>query len=426
MQLFHSSQVEPLLVHLANRLETPLEDPFAAEIVVVPSGDMARFLKRELARSLGARSGNGGIVSNINFVYPRQLVNATADAPTGPMHSEWDTNNLVWGIVDTLLSHPSISVPGFSEAPLTVASRAAALFDRYASHRPELLQQWVAGGVNDGKLTTNNLNTITKDQIWQKDLFIEVSKKFEAAQISSRAFNDLDGFVEALRRLTADSALPKRISVFGITTLSRAARQILEVLGKACDIHIYMVYAAGEVWPKDSKRKVQLRSEVPASLVQHPLTKRWGAQVVENASVFGAIKPEYLSSTTANTSLLNHLQESIIADASNELNLNAEDRQKLRATSDGSLQIHACYGLARQVEALRDAFLHELNNNADLQLRDFAILCADIDAAAPIISAVFAPHASTGSKLPSLPNNELGNSASSRDPLIEAFIAVLH
>jgi exodeoxyribonuclease V gamma subunit len=175
MQLFHSPQVEPLLVHLAKRLEAPLDDPFATEIMVVPSGDMARYLKRELSRSLGARKGNDGIVSNLNFVYPRQLVNANAANPTGPAHSEWDSNNLVWSIVDTLLAHHNITVPGFAEAPLTVASRASSLFDRYASHRPELLQQWVAGGVNDGKLTINRLNTITKDQIWQKDLFIEVS-----------------------------------------------------------------------------------------------------------------------------------------------------------------------------------------------------------------------------------------------------------
>jgi exodeoxyribonuclease V gamma subunit len=53
-------------------------------------------------------------------------------------------------------------------------------------------------------------------------------------------------------------------------------------------------------------------------------------------------------------------------------------------------------------------------------------LCADIDAAAPIISAVFAPPDSAKSTLPSLPINVLGKSASSRDPLIEAFIAVLH
>lgn len=426
MQLFHSPHIEPLLQHLARRLEIPLSDPFSPELVVVPSGDMARYLKRELARTLGVHNGNDGIVSNISFIYPRQLVNATSADPTGPANSEWDANSLTWNIIDTLLANSNINVPGFTEAPLTVARRAADLFDRYASHRPEMLQHWGRGGIDDGTQKDGQPNDVTKDQRWQKELFVEVSRKFGTAQLPTRALNNLEVFAEALRNLPAGTTLPTRLSVFGITTLSRAARQILEVLGEACDIHIYMVYAAGEVWPKDSKREVQLRSEVPVSLVQHPLTKRWGAQVVENAAVFGSIKPKYLSSTTANTSLLNHLQESIIADASNELNLNAEDRQKLRATSDGSLQIHACYGLARQVEALRDAFLHELNNNADLQLRDFAILCADIDAAAPIISAVFAPHATTGSKLPSLPINVLGNSASSRDPLIEAFIAVLH
>jgi len=34
MRLFHSPQVEPLLVRLSQRLSTPLDDPFAAEIVV--------------------------------------------------------------------------------------------------------------------------------------------------------------------------------------------------------------------------------------------------------------------------------------------------------------------------------------------------------------------------------------------------------
>ena len=426
MELFHSPHLEPLLQNLSKRLSSPLSDPFAPELVVVPSGDMARYLKRELARTLGAHNGNDGIVSNISFIYPRQLVNATSADPTGPSNSEWDANLLTWNIIDTLLANGNITVPGFTEAPLTVARRAADLFDRYASHRPDMLQHWARGGIDDGTQKHGQPNDVTKDQRWQKELFVEVSKKFNTRQLPNRALNNLKVFTEALHNLPAGSTLPTRLSVFGITTLSRAARQILEVLGEACDIHIYMVYAAGEVWPKPSAREVQLRNEVPASLVQHPLTRRWGAQVVENAAVFGAIQRTYLPSSTANTSLLNHLQESIITDASDELNLNAEERKKLRATSDGSLQVHACYGLARQVEALRDAFLHELNNNANLQLRDFAILCADIDAAAPIISAVFAPHATTGSTLPSLPINVLGNSASSRDPLIEAFIAVLH
>ena len=77
-------------------------------------------------------------------------------------------------------------------------------------------------------------STITKDQIWQKDLFIEVSKRFEDAGFATRAFNNADAFVKALQSLPNGSALPKRISVFGITTLSRAARHILEALSQVC------------------------------------------------------------------------------------------------------------------------------------------------------------------------------------------------
>lgn len=426
LRLVHSPSLEPLLVQLAQRIATPLADPFAPELVVVPSSDMARYLKRELARTLGASNGNDGIVSNISFIYPRQLVNATSIDPTGLKHSEWDANNLTWNIIDTLLTHSNIVVPGFTEAPLTVARRAADLFDRYASHRPEMLRHWSLGGIDDGTQTADQPNDVTKDQRWQKELFNEVSKKFNAADFPSRALNNLETFDTALQQLPVGSALPARLSVFGITTLSRAARHILEVLSQACDIDIYMVYAAGDVWPESSAHEVQLRSAFPATSVQHPLTSRWGAQVLENAAVFGKVERTYLPSTISRNSLLHDAQNSIITDSYQDVALTDDARKVLRASSDGSLQVHACYGLARQVEALRDAFLHELNNNPHLQLRDFAILCADIDAAAPIISAVFAPPSSAGSTLPSLPINVLGNSASSRDPLIEAFIAVLH
>lgn len=426
LHLVHSPSLEPLLERLAQRLATPLTDPFTPELVVVPSNDMARYLKRELACTLGARNGNDGIVSNISFIYPRQLVNATSIDPTGLKHSEWDANNLTWNIIDTLLTHSDIVVPGFTEAPLTVARRAADLFDRYASHRPEMLRHWSLGGIDDGTQTADQPNDVTKVQRWQKELFRKVSEKFTGANFPLRALNNFETFATALQQLPNGSALPARLSVFGITTLSRAARHVLEVLSEACEVHVYMVFAAGDEWPEPSAHEVQLRSTFPATSVQHPLARRWGAQVLENAALFGKVERTYLPSTIAGNSLLHDAQFSIVVDSSQDVPLTDDARKLLRASSDGSLQVHACYGLARQVEALRDAFLHELNNNRHLQLRHFAILCSDIDAAAPIISAVFAPPASAGSTLPSLPINVLGNSASSRDPLIEAFIAVLH
>ena len=425
MQLFHSPQTEPLLVHLANRLETPLDDPFTSEIVVVPSSDMARYLKRELARYLGARKGNDGIVSNINFVYPRQLVNATLQNPTGSKNSEWDSNGLIWSIIDTLLTSGNITIPGFNEAPITVARRAADLLDRYASHRPEMLNEWTSGQADDGKITSNQLNSPTKDQKWQRELFVELAKKFAKEPSSPRALDDLKSYSHALQHLSTSASVPQRISVFGITTLSRAARQILHVLDQVSDIHVYMVYPAGDHWPTPCTQNQLLRSEFPNQSIAHPLTKRWGTQLVENASVFGDIQSQYLSGQTRGSSLLQDLQRSITSDSLNDVVLSSEQRHVLHAKSDGSLQIHACYGLARQVEALRDSFLHILNKNPHLQLRDCAILCADIDAAAPIISAVFAPDKSSGSTLPSLPISLVGNVASRRTEVVESFLAVL-
>ena len=425
MQLFYSPQIEPLLQRLAQRLTTPLDDPFTPELVVVPSNDMARYLKRELARTLGAKDGNDGIVSNINFVYPRQLVNATLQNPTGSEDSEWDSNSLIWSIVDTLLTSKSITIPGFNEAPVTVARRAADLLDRYASHRPEMLNEWTSGQAHDGKITSDRLNRPTKDQKWQRELFIELAKKFSEGPCSPRALDNLNQYSQALREPSNIASVPQRISVFGITNLSRSARQILQVLDQVSDIHIYMVYAAGEHWPEFYSQNQLLRNDFPNQSINHPLTGRWGTQLVENAAVFGDIHPEYIPSQIQGSSLLHDLQNSIISDSLSDVVLSPKQRQDLRANSDGSLQIHACYGLARQVEALRDSFLHILSKNPHLQLRDCAILCADIEAAAPIISAVFAPDKSSGSTLPSLPIGLVGNASSRRTAVIESFLAVL-
>jgi exodeoxyribonuclease V gamma subunit len=425
MQLFHSAQIEPLLQHLAQRLSTPLDDPFTPELVVVPSGDMARYLKRELARTLGAKNGNDGIVSNINFVYPRQLVNATLQNPTGSENSEWDSNSLIWSIIDTLLTTDKITIPGFNETPITVARRAADLLDRYASHRPEMLNEWITGGVNDGKLTSNQLNTISKEQKWQRELFIELAKKFAKDPFSPRALDDLKMYSHALHELPNNATVPQRVSVFGITTLSRSARQILHILDQVSDIHIYMVYAAGDHWPTPCTPNQLLRNEFPETSISHPLTRRWGTQLIENAALFGDVQRVFLPIEPTETSLLHDLQKSIISDSLSDANLSPEQRNELRANSDGSFQIHACYGIARQAEALRDSFLHILDRNPQLQLRDCAILCADVDAAAPIISAVFAPDRSSESSLPSLPISLVGNVASRRTAVVESFLAVL-
>ena len=63
-----------------------------------------------------------------------------------------------------------------------------------------------------------------------------------------------------------------------------------------------------------------------------------------------------------------------------------------RLPHDGSVTIHACHGPARQVEVLREALLHLLDDDDTLQPRDIIVLCPDVDTFAPLISAAFGPH----------------------------------
>ena len=56
---------------------------------------------------------------------------------------------------------------------------------------------------------------------------------------------------------------------------------------------------------------------------------------------------------------------------------------------DRSVQVHACHGRARQVEVLRDAILHLLEEDPTLEPRDVIVMCPDIETFAPLIQATF-------------------------------------
>ena len=66
-----------------------------------------------------------------------------------------------------------------------------------------------------------------------------------------------------------------------------------------------------------------------------------------------------------------------------------EDRPPEPGDADGSIEVHSCHGRARQVEVLRDAILHALEEDPTLEPRDVIVMCPDIEAFAPLIQATF-------------------------------------
>src|SRR6201999_4261699 len=70
--------------------------------------------------------------------------------------------------------------------------------------------------------------------------------------------------------------------------------------------------------------------------------------------------------------------------------------------ADPSLQIHACHGAHRQVEVLRDAVLHALEDDPTLEPRDVIVMCPDIETFAPLIQATFGAGEPDGDASPGL------------------------
>ena len=66
-----------------------------------------------------------------------------------------------------------------------------------------------------------------------------------------------------------------------------------------------------------------------------------------------------------------------------------DDARPLLEPDDDSIRVHSCHGRGRQVEVLRDAILHLLEDDPTLEPRDIIVMCPDIETFAPLIQATF-------------------------------------
>jgi len=410
--VFVSPDLEPLVDRLVEELRRPLTDPMAEEVIVAPSADMANFLKRELGAKLGDPGQANGVLANVRFVYPRQLVNATIDEPIGVGDSPWDATRLTWTLAQIVATAPPTGLPrAFGRTPLAASRRTAELFDRYASHRPGMLTKWAQGHHYEVSQSP--------DKVWQVDLYKLASEAIGGTGRNCRVVTDP---VE-VQDLLAEAALPERISVFGVDSLSAAVRKVLNALAKRTKVDLYWVYPIVGKFPT-CETGLERKSYVQ-TLVGHPLASRWATHAHESIAVMTDPKIG-LPPVDRTKSILHRIQTGVLTDSWPQIpTLDEGSREIALKSGDGSIQVHACYGLSRQVEALRDSILHLLNDDPTLRLRDILVVCADVGSAAPLLNAIFDPEAPAGNGVPKLPINVLRDAENRLDEFSEAFFAIL-
>ena len=100
LQIHRAPRTDVLADRLGELLATPLGDPFAEEVVVVPARGVERWLTQRLSHRLGTGPrGGDGVCAGVRFLSPRSLVSLLLGRETD---DPWDPERLVWPLLATI------------------------------------------------------------------------------------------------------------------------------------------------------------------------------------------------------------------------------------------------------------------------------------------------------------------------------------
>ncbi|MGI8612789.1 MAG: exodeoxyribonuclease V subunit gamma [Nocardioidaceae bacterium] len=399
LHLHRSERADALVEALAGVLAHAQVDAFAREVVAVPARGVERWVTQRLSHHLGVTAGADGVCANVDFPSPRSLVAESIAAASGvdPDQDPWAAGRLSWTlleVIDECAPEPWCSALGRHlvldgqprrDRRFTAAQHLARLFGSYAEQRPAMLREWAAGTDSDG-----TDKPVPADLAWQAELWRRLRARIDNPSPAER----LPDACAGLRRDATLVELPERISFFGPTRLTTEQVEVVAALAQHRDVHLWLPHPSAALWDAIAATepstgvtgRPRRRADPTAALVQHRLLASLGRDAREMQLVTTGIDADLTDQhhpvQAPLETLLGRLQSDLVADRAPQPTYDL-------LPADRSLQVHACYGRARQVEVLREALLNLLAADPTLEPRDVLVMCPDIETYAPLISATF-------------------------------------
>ena len=437
-QAIHANHLEDLrkaAVWIARTWPVPaLEN----DTFLVQSNGIAQWLKLALAEDPLPDGGGGlGVAAAADFLLPSRFIWQAYRGVLGrdqvPEQSPFDKNRLVWRLFRLLpeLSDDPVYQPlhRFLEGPqperrrFQLAEKIADLYDQYQVFRADWLADWEQGANHITLARQNERRELGAELLWQPVLWrMLIADVGDRWRHTSRA-GIHNRFMAQGRQLTATDrppGLPRRILVFGVSSLPQQTLEALDVLARFSQVVLCVHNPCEYYWAdivsdrdllradrKRGRRRTGLPVEpAPESLHLHaqPLLATWGKQGRDYIRLLDAFDdPEQyrtqlenagqrvdLFETPGTDTLLHQLQDDI-----RTLRPLAETRAQwapIDAGRDQSIAFHQAHSPQREVEILHDQLLAALNADPQLRPRDIMVMVPDINAYAASIRAVFGRH----------------------------------
>jgi len=409
--LYFSNQLMTLVEKLQDNLAptdaaiNPLDPP----VVIVPNMNLSKWIKLTCARRCG-------IFMNVDFQYLEtglwRMLRSLSD-PAQPEPELLDRERMILLLFFILMGPDSGTTDlavvnrylgghegGGGDREIRcwqLAEELARLFQEYEYHRSDMIERWIEGRPVDGAM-----------ERCQKQLYLDmVALKNQLGQSGGRPIVGMgeyakavlgDGVAEANHDIAAE-----QIHFFGLSQTSPFHLQLLARLESRFDIHIYSLNPSREYWediktPSEKKwirRKTFSRMALEEGEIlagelfnetDHALLSAWGkpgresirllCQLTDYDFQAGFTRPPRPDSVLA---ALGH----------GLLTLDAENGPPAALAQDRSLQIVACPGIRREVEAVYDSILYNLEAEPTLCMTDIAVMVSGMARYKPVVDSVF-------------------------------------
>ena len=435
MHLYQSNRLERLFKQLlANCTSATLDDPFTREIIVVQHPGMAQWLSRQWALSTG-------IASLLHFPLPaRALGELYGRLDSTPRQNEiWQSPVLRWRIQEllpTYKDHPAFLAlhnylhtgPGSEDNATRIfqlAGRIAEVFDQYLIYRPDLLLQW------EDRPDEEDWQAILWQQLCleQNAHQARLHQHFRALLMHNGPSGQEWPSAQGPQGTASASLLPRRLHLFGISSLAPVYLDLFVQLSHHLETHCYQLSPCSQYWHDlaPARKQAQIQAQDALLAFSSPLVEAGNAlltqlgqtgrdfarQLLEN----GLDDPLDLYEEPQEESLLAELQRQLLY-----LSPAPEPAERWPvAADDASIQLHVCYSPFREVQALHDALLDCFSTCPGLRPDDILVAAPNISNYGAAIRAVFgeAPPAQ------SIPWALADQPSAQADSMFHLFLALL-
>ncbi|UAW98058.1 exodeoxyribonuclease V subunit gamma [Halopseudomonas nanhaiensis] len=434
--IVHGNRLESLRHLVVNWLARNPLSPLENEVMLVQSNGIAQWLKQALAADVSTdESGGCGIAAAIDVQLPArfmwQAYRGVLGKESVPETSPLDKQPLTWRLMRLLPA--LIDAPAFE--PLRrflkddddcrkryqLAVRLADLFDQYQVYRADWLADWSAGR-DQLRQARDGIRPLEAADLWQPALWRALLADVGEAHLSDSRAGIHPRFVAALGQASQrPDALPRRVVVFGISSLPAQYVEALAAMGRHCQILLCVLNPCQHHWGdiiadqdllRHQYRRQARRPGAPLHLDEHtlhqhahPLLAAWGKQGRDYINLLDSHdeQSEYRAAfEPINGGRIDLFDEPDTAALLGQLQDDIRDLRPLQETrarwpavnveADASIRFHIAHSAQREVEILHDQLLHALDSDRTLRPRDIIVMMPDVDSYAPHVQAVFGQH----------------------------------